>query len=534
MMNRKCNKVSRMRMRVGGMMILYGLMAICAAVQVSCNEYTCNNGTAQRGFPSASSVFCVACDSGYRLVDNSCQRQGAYTCDNGTATAGNPPGTSAVAQCARCDDGHHLEGITCVANTYTCDKGDKAADGTPGGVADGGELCASCIDGYHIEGNECAINEYMCANGIKMDDGTPGGVHNGQFCASCNVTDPTHFLQTDNSCHTIPGSGTMTDPYQLDTYEELDTIRNDLDAHYALTGDIDATPSWSAGAAGCDPYDGSNGDDSNVCAGWVPVGPFTGSLDGRGNTISNLYINRSSSNTGMFSRVGQGSGSNMGIIRALRLESLFARGQGSTGGLVGTLDTSGIITDCSVAGDIFNTGFVYTGGLVGRSFGATITHSFASGSVSSTSRNTGGLIGIAENTAVSSSYATNSVRGTIVVGGLVGEHREANSRITTSYSTGMVSSTADTPEFIGGLVGGIAQNATVSNSFWDKDTSGQDTSAGGTGLTTADMQATSGAIRDGLGIDNWLFEADSYPRLCADDDGNAPCEDKPGVILPGQ
>jgi hypothetical protein len=40
--------------------------------------------------------------------------------------------------------------------------------------------------------------------------------------------------------------------------------------------------------------------------------------------------------------------------------------------------------------------------------------------------------------------------------------------------------------YTGGLVGGNA--GTVSNSFWDTETSGQGTSAGGTGKTTAQMK----------------------------------------------
>jgi len=39
---------------------------------------------------------------------------------------------------------------------------------------------------------------------------------------------------------------------------------------------------------------------------------------------------------------------------------------------------------------------------------------------------------------------------------------------------------------VGGLVG--ANNGTVSNSFWDIETSGQATSGGGTGKTTVQMQ----------------------------------------------
>jgi len=55
--------------------------------------------------------------------------------------------------------------------------------------------------------------------------------------------------------------------------------------------------------------------------------------------------------------------------------------------------------------------------------------------------------------------------------------------VSNSYSTGSVTGN----EHVGGLVG-VNWVGTVSNSFWDTKTSGQATSAGGTGKTTAEMQ----------------------------------------------
>jgi hypothetical protein len=54
--------------------------------------------------------------------------------------------------------------------------------------------------------------------------------------------------------------------------------------------------------------------------------------------------------------------------------------------------------------------------------------------------------------------------------------------VTHSYSTGSVTGSTQ----VGGLVG--YNTDTVSNSFWDTKTSGQATSDGGTGKTTAEMQ----------------------------------------------
>jgi len=80
------------------------------------------------------------------------------------------------------------------------------------------------------------------------------------------------------------------------------------------------------------------------------------------------------------------------------------------------------------------------------------------------------------------------VTGEDAVGGLVGCNRDT---VTNSYSTGTVAGYSN----VGGLVGlnfaiRIHEDypAIVSNSFWDTETSGQATSDGGIGKTTAEMQ----------------------------------------------
>jgi len=83
---------------------------------------------------------------------------------------------------------------------------------------------------------------------------------------------------------------------------------------------------------------------------------------------------------------------------------------------------------------------------------------------------------------VSNSYSSGSVTGENGAGGLVGLNGEGGT-VSNSYSTGNVNGNM----YVGGLVGGNAD--TVSNSFWDTETSGQTTSAGGTGKTTAEMKS---------------------------------------------
>jgi hypothetical protein len=128
--------------------------------------------------------------------------------------------------------------------------------------------------------------------------------------------------------------------------------------------------------------------------------------------------------------------------------------------------------------------------------------------------NIGGLVG--ENVgggAVGNSYSTCSVTGNLYVGGLVGQHWGT---VTNSYSTGNVTGDED----VGGLVGWKFGISTVSNSFWDTETSGQDTSDGGTGKTTAEMQEIttfSGAMWNIIGVANPSIRNTSYIWNIVDD-----------------
>src|SRR4030042_928768 len=90
----------------------------------------------------------------------------------------------------------------------------------------------------------------------------------------------------------------------------------------------------------------------------------------------------------------------------------------------------------------------------------------------------GSLVGINLGT-VSNSYSTGSGTGKESAGGLLGTN---NGTVVNSYSLGNVTGNSH----VGGLVG--YNEGTVTNSFWNTETSGQATSAGGTGKTTAQMQ----------------------------------------------
>jgi hypothetical protein len=104
-------------------------------------------------------------------------------------------------------------------------------------------------------------------------------------------------------------------------------------------------------------------------------------------------------------------------------------------------------------------------------------------------------------------YATGSVSGdNYCVGGLVGVNYSGS--LTACYATGSVSGTHN----VGGLVGG-SDYGTLIDCFWDIQTSGQETSDGGTGKTTAEMKQVS-TFANWDFVETWGIEDNqTYPFL---------------------
>jgi hypothetical protein len=134
------------------------------------------------------------------------------------------------------------------------------------------------------------------------------------------------------------GSGTEEDPYQITNVYELQEMKDDLDAHYILMNDIDATETrdWNVGDHDNDPST------PDSAMGFEPVGKqknndfelkkcFRGTLNGYGFKISDLFINRPDQNfVGLL-----GSISNGAYIFNLYVSDIFVSGKSSVGGLVG-------------------------------------------------------------------------------------------------------------------------------------------------------------------------------------------------------
>ncbi|MFG1406937.1 MBG domain-containing protein [Xanthobacter sp. VTT E-85237] len=215
-------------------------------------------------------------------------------------------------------------------------------------------------------------------------------------------------------------------------------------------------------------------------AGFSPVGsmatPFTGSLNGAGHTLANLYINRPSADyTGLFGATGNATIANIGLLGG----SVVGRGQ--VGGIAGYAGNSNLLQVYSSAAI---SGYNFTGGLLGESWIGSIVNSYVTGSVSALG-STGGLIGYAEATSLSSVYASGYVSGGVG----------------------------------GGLIGVFGYSPTLVNAYWDSETTGRSTSVGGgvtlpggTALTTAQLQGT---LPAGFDPTVWGTGPGLYPYLKA-------------------
>jgi The GLUG motif len=313
------------------------------------------------------------------------------------------------------------------------------------------------------------------------------------------------------------GTGTPDDPYLIYTPEQMNAIGadpNDWDKHFKLMADLDLAQ-----------YTGT---EFNLI-GYpqlrrrTPAPPgFTGVFDGRGHTISNFsYVSEGEHYVGLFRYVDDPNAE----IRSLRLvgAQVDAGWGAHVGALVGRL-AYGTITDCR--SEAIVRGSDHVGGLAGS--GGMLTGCCSNSIVVGIDHNVGwdgggyvgGLVGNAD--AITNCCARGIVIGDEYVGGLAGE---AGS-VTNCYATALVKGTSH----VGGLIGPQPYEAGtyehVIGSFWDVQTSRQETSAGGMGRTTAEMQQLvtffTWGQENNAGV--WTIdEGNDYPRLA--------WEDRPGVVI---
>ena len=309
-----------------------------------------------------------------------------------------------------------------------------------------------------------------------------------------------HFIEDETACgqpggsmNNFPvdgtlGAGAMDNPYIICNADQLQVMRNDPNAHYELGRDIDAsfisTNTCPTGTTG-------------TCTGFQPIGdcgvdnscgndddmPFTGTLDGKGFTISDLKINISLTSGNSYAGIfGVTDGAEIENIGLLNIDnSSSASSISYAGSLVGWNQNSSIANSWSTVNiSSFATMASIAGGLVGLNSSSIITNSYSTGNVSSASflsasnSTAGGMAG--ESTAISNiinSYSTASVSSASstfdsTTGGLVGLN-DNTSNIINSYSVGNAFSTSTNRS--GGLIGFNDNSSTITNSYFNAVTS---------------------------------------------------------------
>jgi hypothetical protein len=224
------------------------------------------------------------------------------------------------------------------------------------------------------------------------------------------------------------GIGTETDPFLISLPEHLNNVRYALKEYkiskfFLQTADIDLNDSpW------------------NEDEGWEPIDNFTGTYDGNGFKISNLFIYRPLSNKiGLFS--------DGGYLKNITLENAIVTGNDYVGSLLGydsSLDkiissakvngvnyiggvagyNNSFISNCSFFGEI--RGNDYIGGISGMSAGKILNSSSNCEIIGN--NYLGGLVGsmqiinmISTPLVIEKSYAEGTITGAQYIGGIIGK-----------------------------------------------------------------------------------------------------------------
>jgi len=374
---------------------------------------------------------------------------------------------------------------------------------------------------------------------------------------------------TTNTTPTSPekvlglGSGTLTNPWVINSCLELQAMNENLDGNYALGGDINCYTETQT----------ASGTLYNSGAGFEPVGddstPFTGNFDGRNYTISTLYINRPSADyVGLFGFIGINYAVNQAAVKNVGVVSANITGGTYVGGIVGanylgqitnsystgsvagsiaggiagsnvdgsisnTYHTGNITGDYQVGGiagyntssitTSYNTGNISVsggfagsvGGIIGFSEGGSLTNSYNQGSVVGT-YDLGGIIGTNEGVSVTNSYNTGSITGSYNIGGINGNNYGGGSSVA-SFSTGTITGDTATAALIG-----LNEDGSATSSHWDIYLTGQSNciNDSNTGCTATNNQASSYYGSSGIpfsvlgwSTSIWQANDNNYPTL---------------------
>ena len=282
----------------------------------------------------------------------------------------------------------------------------------------------------------------------------------------------------------MTGKGTEAEPFELKTADHLAWFRE-----FVNEGNMEACAKIAD--------DVKEIDMSTVChkadtekqvteLSWIPIGTsytnrYQGTFDGNGKTISNLYINATSDDTGFFGYAEKGSIKNITFDNA----TVKSTGNQFTGILAGfeelcIIENIKTLANCSVegkddvggiagraSGDIGNCenhamvkGAFYVGGIVGdyRNSGKSIISCANYGVVTGTENSVGGIAGYFGSGTIQNCANYGDITGPDIVGNLIGNGYICN--LNNVLGTGNVTATsADRAGLLAGRIGDSSSTA---------------------------------------------------------------------------
>ena len=282
------------------------------------------------------------------------------------------------------------------------------------------------------------------------------------------------------------GDGSIENPYQVSNANQLNAVRNDMEAHYIQTADIDLS--------------GLQWDPIGHRPSWDDYGieSFQGTFDGNGYTISNMTITSISSENESIGFFGVNDGTLMNITLVglsidvnVHIECCSA----TIGGIAGT--SNGTISNCTVDGSIHSecnihirneedyqgwNPYQYVGGIVGEGECSNCTN----------------YANISASGQYEIEYMSTGESCEVYCGGIVGHPGSVNGEIKYCINYGDVSASADGFALAGGISGNdgsmhycINYGDVSSNSTsFEVLTYHQQSCAGGiVGVTSADLSS---------------------------------------------
>lgn len=248
-------------------------------------------------------------------------------------------------------------------------------------------------------------------------------------------------------------------------------------------------------------------------SGWSALNVFTGTFDGNGKTISGVSVNYGTDGNpagGIINKVTGGTVKNLNVI----VNKITSKGS-HTGGIVGRLETSATMENCSVkaegdySADYIISGNNSVGALVGISVDSKIQNCHASNiSVTTTAAqgDVSALLGEADGTtAITACSSSNyKINATNRAGGIVARMKVATVSVTASYSsTGEIISTQKAGGVIGEanasgtLTACYSHNITLTGTSNNGGLAGKGTVTNASSYTDVDASSLTGANNTG-------------------------------------